>query len=163
MAKNSNVFFYVQTLLNGSGSSGKETDLARVTVTQRLLEQVVCGCMGAWKVYRPGTISGDGALVCNVCNSATLSIVLFLKKTRLKLKSLLTGYRFFFLLFQVSHSWSKIKSRGGPPALFGHSAIKVCLELLFACNSFSRLLPTNLFLPSNRFRLVYRHQELNEF
>lgn len=32
-----------------------------------------------------------------------------------------------FLLFQVSHSWSRIKSRGGPPALFGHSAMKVKL------------------------------------
>ena len=29
------------------------------------------------------------------------------------------------LFFQVSHSWSRIKSRGGPPGLFGHSAIKV--------------------------------------
>ena len=29
------------------------------------------------------------------------------------------------LSFQVSHSWSRIKSRGGPPGLFGHSATKV--------------------------------------
>lgn len=45
----------------------------------------------------------------------------------LKLNMFTCKLMLVFLLFQVSHSWSRIKSRGGPPALFGHSAIKVKL------------------------------------
>ena len=55
--------FFVQTLQNGREASGKAKDQARATVTQRLLVPAVCGCMEAWKVSRPGTIYGDGALV----------------------------------------------------------------------------------------------------
>lgn len=59
-----NVILFTQTLRDGSGSNGRERDHALVTVIQRLQELVVCGCMGAWKVYSPRTICGDGALVC---------------------------------------------------------------------------------------------------
>lgn len=45
----------------------------------------------------------------------------------------------FLLFFQVSHSWSRIKSRGGPPGLFGHSAIKVK-----PCTFFVVILSVNL-------------------
>lgn len=40
------------------------------------------------------------------------------------------------LSFQVSHSWSRIKSRGGPPGLFGHSATKVKPYTFFRGYSF---------------------------
>ena len=58
------VILFTQTLRDGSGSNGRERDHALVTVIQRLQEPVACGCMGAWKVYSPRTICGDGALVC---------------------------------------------------------------------------------------------------
>ena len=129
--------------------------------------QSLSGCWSRWYVGVWGLGRSTGQkrsleMELWYVTSVTFSIAFFLKKTRLKLKCLLTGWR-FFLFFQVSHSWSKIKSRGGPPALFGHSAIKVCLESIYACISFSRLLLINWYLPSNRFRLVYMRQELNEF
>ena len=58
------VILFTQTLRDGLGSNGRERDHALVTVIQRLQEPVACGCMGAWKVYSPRTICGDGALVC---------------------------------------------------------------------------------------------------
>ena len=36
----------------------------------------------------------------------------------------------------MAHSWSRIKSRGGPPALFGHSAVKVNSPLLLFLHVF---------------------------
>ena len=40
------------------------------------------------------------------------------------------------LFFQVSHSWLRIKSRGGPQGMFGHSAIKVKAYAFFRGYSF---------------------------
>lgn len=74
LANKNNLYLWSgQTLRSGSELSGKEMDRVHVTITQRPLEQLVCGCMEAWKVYRPGTIFGDGALVCNVWSSSFAS------------------------------------------------------------------------------------------
>ena len=59
---------FLQILQSGSDLSGKAKGQARGTVIQRRWEQLVCGCMEAWKVYRPRTICGDGALVSTISN-----------------------------------------------------------------------------------------------
>ena len=59
---------FLQILQSGSDLSGKAKGQARGTVIQRRWEQLVCGFMEAWKVYRPRTICGDGALVSTISN-----------------------------------------------------------------------------------------------